>query len=200
MSDWDLIDCSPAGSSVHGILQARILEWVAISSSSGSFQPQDQTHVSCIGRWILYCWARGALSELPSTNVSSCCSGDQQSKVGFMGWSQGVGKVVALLEVLGVSSFPLLGPGTLHLQSASLQTLHPVPHLLFPSLLQGIWDYGTAFESHDQWLNYTCQVPLPCKSTCFQVLGTRTWTSLGGHYSVYCATLAHMTSGKQEIV
>ena len=49
--------CSLPGSSVHGISQARILEWVAISFSRGSFQPRDWTHVSCIGRWILYYWA-----------------------------------------------------------------------------------------------------------------------------------------------
>jgi len=41
------LDCSPPGSSVNGILQARILEWVAISFSRGSSQPRDQTHVSC---------------------------------------------------------------------------------------------------------------------------------------------------------
>ena len=35
------MDCSPPGSSVHGILQARILEWVPISSSRGSSQPKD---------------------------------------------------------------------------------------------------------------------------------------------------------------
>ena len=40
------IDCSPPGSSVHGILQARILDWVAISFSRGSSQPRDQTQVS----------------------------------------------------------------------------------------------------------------------------------------------------------
>ena len=44
----DPIDCSLPGSSVHGIFQARILKWVAISSSRGSSQPRDQTHVSCI--------------------------------------------------------------------------------------------------------------------------------------------------------
>ena len=52
------MDYSSQGSSVHGILQARILEWV--SFSRGSFQPRDQTCVSCvscIGRWILYQWA-----------------------------------------------------------------------------------------------------------------------------------------------
>ena len=39
---------SPLGSSLHGILQARTLEWVAIPSSRGSSQPRDQTHVSCL--------------------------------------------------------------------------------------------------------------------------------------------------------
>ena len=51
------MDCSPPGSSVHGILQARILEWIAIPSSRGSSQPSDQTHISHIsstGRWVLY--------------------------------------------------------------------------------------------------------------------------------------------------
>ena len=37
----DPMDCSPPGSSIHRILQARILEWVAISSSRGSSQPRD---------------------------------------------------------------------------------------------------------------------------------------------------------------
>ena len=57
--DWlfVILDCSPPSSSVHGVLQARILEWVAISSSRGSSQPRFWTHisyVSCIGRWVLY--------------------------------------------------------------------------------------------------------------------------------------------------
>ena len=48
------MDCSPPGSSVHGILQARILEWVAIFSSRGSSQLRDQTCAFHIGRQILY--------------------------------------------------------------------------------------------------------------------------------------------------
>ena len=47
-------DYSPQGSPVHGISQARILEWAAISFSRGSFQHRDQTHISCMGRRILY--------------------------------------------------------------------------------------------------------------------------------------------------
>ena len=54
----DPTNCSPPGSSIHGILQARTLEWVAISSSRGSSRPRDETHISCIGwnphllRWM----------------------------------------------------------------------------------------------------------------------------------------------------
>ena len=43
---YDAMDCSPPASSVHGILKARILEWVAIFSSRGSSQPRDQTFFS----------------------------------------------------------------------------------------------------------------------------------------------------------
>ena len=50
---WNTMDCIPPGSSVHRILQARILERVAISFSRGSSPPSDQTRVSCIaGRFF----------------------------------------------------------------------------------------------------------------------------------------------------
>ena len=58
------IPCSPPGSSVHGILWARILEWVAFSFSRASSWPRDQTlisHVSCIGRLVMVI-DRGAMS------------------------------------------------------------------------------------------------------------------------------------------
>ena len=54
---WNPMDCSPPGSSVHGISQARTLEWVTIFFSRGSLQPRDGTSFSCIGRWVLYDWA-----------------------------------------------------------------------------------------------------------------------------------------------
>ena len=44
------MDYGPPGSSVHGILQARILEWVAMPSSRGPSGPRDQTHISCSSR------------------------------------------------------------------------------------------------------------------------------------------------------
>ena len=57
-----LVDCSPPSSSVHGILQARILEWVAISFSRRSSRPRDRTQVSHIaGRCFNLCTTREAL-------------------------------------------------------------------------------------------------------------------------------------------
>ena len=53
----NLVDCSLPGSSVHGILQARILEWVAISSSRGSSQPRDWTLISCVTGRCFNLWA-----------------------------------------------------------------------------------------------------------------------------------------------
>ena len=51
------MNCSPPGSSVHGIFQARILEWVAISFSRGSSQPRDRTRVSCTAGRFSADWA-----------------------------------------------------------------------------------------------------------------------------------------------
>ena len=65
----DPMDYSLPGSSVYGILQARILECVAISSSRGSSQPRDQTHISCISciaDGFFTCWAIG---EAPQNGI-----------------------------------------------------------------------------------------------------------------------------------
>ena len=48
LTHCDPMDCSLPGSSVHGIFQPRILEWVVISFSRASSQPRDQTHISCV--------------------------------------------------------------------------------------------------------------------------------------------------------
>ena len=55
------------GSFAHGLFQIRILQQVAISSSRGSSQPRDQTHISCINRWILYHWATWKVQSVCST-------------------------------------------------------------------------------------------------------------------------------------
>ena len=71
----DSMDCSSAGSSLHGILQARILEWVAYPFSRGSSQSKDWTQVSCIAGGFFTIWAtREALllsKVCPNTSLVS---------------------------------------------------------------------------------------------------------------------------------
>ena len=56
---WNPMDCSPPGSPVHEILQARILEWVAISFSRGFSLPRDRTWISCIAGRFFSIWVTG---------------------------------------------------------------------------------------------------------------------------------------------
>ena len=68
---WDPMDCSPPGSSVHGILQASILECVAMPSSMGSSWPGDWTQVSCIAGGFFTSWAMLLFLKM-SSFLSSC--------------------------------------------------------------------------------------------------------------------------------
>ena len=75
---YGTMDCSPPCSLVHGISQARILEWVAIPFSKGSSQPRDQTQVSCTADGFLTTEAPGKprnhqeLNQTVGVEKSSC--------------------------------------------------------------------------------------------------------------------------------
>ena len=88
------MDCSLPGFSIHGILQARILEWVAISFSGGSFWPRDQTRVSLIvGRHFItwatrevltwYLWLKMFPGTLVAGKKSAFNEGDPDSILGL---------------------------------------------------------------------------------------------------------------------
>ena len=77
----DPVDCSLPGSFVHGILQAWILGWVAISSTRASSRPRDLNHVSCIGRpgfhtlryYQEFAELMSTDSIMPSKHLILCC-------------------------------------------------------------------------------------------------------------------------------
>ena len=71
---WDSMDCSPPGSSVHGVLQGRILEWAAIFFFRGSSQPRDRTWVSCIADWFFTNWVTREtyLGIIPFLQLINC--------------------------------------------------------------------------------------------------------------------------------
>ena len=75
------MDCSPPGFSVHGILQARVLEWVAMPSSRGSSQLRDLAQVSCIAGGFFTTEPPGKPLLSLSVSLSSfqTCYGDSQS-------------------------------------------------------------------------------------------------------------------------
>ena len=73
-SYWTLWDCSPPGSSVYGILQARILEWVSMPSSRGSSQPRDWNRVFCIAGRLVTIWANKEALYLASVEFKSFAS------------------------------------------------------------------------------------------------------------------------------
>ena len=70
------MDCSPPGSSIHGISQARILEWVAIPFSRGSSQSRDQTHFSYIagGFFTTKPWGQPKQRETALQQYGSCAA------------------------------------------------------------------------------------------------------------------------------
>ena len=68
----DPVDCSLPVSSVHGIFQARVLEWVAISFSRGSSQPRDQTWVSHTAGRHFTIWATGSKQEKEYVKAIYC--------------------------------------------------------------------------------------------------------------------------------
>ena len=128
------MDCSLPGSSVHGIFQARILEWVAMPSSRGSSQPRDQTqmsHVSCIGSRFFTTsstWKAQFSSVQFSRSVVSNSLWPHGLKYArllcpwdFPGKNTGVGCHFLLQGI-----FPTQGsnPGLLHCR----QTLYPLSH------------------------------------------------------------------------
>ena len=82
----DPIGCSPPGSSVHGILQARILEWVARPSSKGSSQSRDGTHIPYV-----YCIGRRVLHHLPQYSGSAANAGWQERDSSWL-WSMSLGR------------------------------------------------------------------------------------------------------------
>jgi len=90
----DPMDCRPSGSSVHWIIPARILKWVAISSSKGSSPPRDWTRVTYIGRWILYHWA--------TWETSKC---QRQVEIPIQQWAP-VGSVGVWIAFLPMSFIP----------------------------------------------------------------------------------------------
>ena len=159
----DTRDCSPPGSSVHAILQARILEWVAMPSSRGPSQPRDWARVSCVGRQILYHWAPWEVSSgtlaiyprpfaCPSTSVGN-----------FSAHLKGYLPQVFLEPIHLSSKLPLI-----------LLHYHFFDIVLILQITAAIWSYVFSPTSGSDCLNEQCSLPLFSESVYH---GTQHWSS-----------------------
>ena len=84
----DAMDCSLLCSCIHGVFQARILEWVAISFSRGSYWPRDQTQVSCTVGRLFIVWTT-VLCLVTQLSLTFCDFMDCPSDSSFHGGSPG---------------------------------------------------------------------------------------------------------------
>ena len=148
---WPL-DCSLPGSSVHGILQARILEWIAIPFSRGSSQPRDQTCVSHIEGRFFTIWAtREADVEFKEGLNYRPLSWSMASPSGLYKWEDDRGK----WRVGSVKLWKLdhMMKSWWHLVSRSMQTWGMSAHLI-----TGLWCLSlpvrcfSAFRVHINYL------------------------------------------------
>ena len=152
------MDCSPPGSSIHGIFQARMLEWVAISFSRGSSWPRDQTRVS----WIA---GRHLSSESPRKREHNWAHTQlffRATKVGLLLFSCSVlsdslrphGLQHALLPR---SSSPKLAENHVHWVSEDIQPSRPLSSPLPPVFkLSSIRVFSNESALHIRWPKYWC--------------------------------------------
>ena len=148
----DSMDHSPPGSSVCGILQARIPEWVAISSSMGYSRARDWTHISFITGRLLTVWAAGEapwwtlntlftlaykfFSSVPLLNHVRLCDPMDYNTPGFPIHHQ----------------LPELAQTHVHWVSDAIQLSHPL--LLLPSVFPSIRVFSNESVLHIRWPKY----------------------------------------------
>ena len=156
------MDCSPPGSSVQRVLQARILEWVAMSSSRGSSQPRDRTNISLS---LLHWQARSLPLEPPGMPpFNEFCSVQSLSHVQLFAtpWT-GVHQVplsMGFSRQEHWSGLPCPPPGDL--PDSGIETMSLVaPVLLAASSLLN--DQGCGFIKHDLCYVYVCVYAIGCK-------------------------------------
>ena len=104
---WTLcnpMDCIWSGSSVHGISQARILKWVAISFSSGSSRPRDQTRVSHTAGRFFYCLSHKGSRCINTFQFWEECSWRKESEKNRMGQREGLRRTYFSGHLLWFSS------------------------------------------------------------------------------------------------
>ena len=139
-------ELSLPGSSVHGISQARTLEWVAIFFSKASSQPRDQICLSCIGRWVLYCWATW---ELPLLTLSASVQSLSRVRLFATPWT-----AACQVSLSITNSWSLLKLMSIELVMPSNRLILCHPLLLPPSIFPRFRVFSNESVLHIRWPKY----------------------------------------------
>ena len=172
-------ELSLPGSSVHGISQARTLEWVAIFFSKASSQPRDQICLSCIGRWVLYCWATW---ELPLLTLSASVQSLSRVRLFATPWT------AACQASLSIRSQPK--PMSIKSVMPSNHLILCRPLLLLPSIFPSIRVFSNElFISGGQSIGISASTSVP-------PMNTQDWSPLGwtGWISLHSKGLSRVFS------
>ena len=144
--------CSLPGSSVHGILQARTLEWVSISFSRGSFQPRDWICTSCVsciaGRFFTLWAVRWSFVVIDISSSYSCSF----SKIHFK-TSNKICADLFFRENQSACFLPYLWHG--HVNVHAFFLIKPEMHTLMECVLMCQWGFrpiNYPFHSEDLWI------------------------------------------------
>ena len=134
----DPMDYSPSGSSVHGVLQVRLWEWVSISYPRWSSWSRDWTRISCTGRWVLYRWA----TREAQWNMLCCAKSLQwcPTLCNPIDWSPPSSSVHGILQVRILEWVAALHQGIFLTQGLNL-------HILFPALAGGFFSTCVTWEA-----------------------------------------------------
>ena len=142
-------DHSPPGSSVHGILQARTMEWVAISCSRGSSQPRDQTQVSSIAGRFFTIWAAREAHCLRQTSFLDDFSSTQGPF-----WSQSLCPPVSLPKMTFLCELYILFPLDLN-ATCPRGFSWPISHSCYHSVFT-LLDYSSTSLPLSDIINHIC--------------------------------------------
>ena len=139
----DPMDCSLPGSSLHGILQARVLEWIAISFSRGSSQPRDRTRVSLIPGRRFNLWAT---REAPVT-------------VNGIYWNKLNPLFGLFRESIQIIILKFFSKGSKQLISATVRICKALPTFLHPFAMTFKCDFWLHWrESREKMIQTPCQI------------------------------------------
>ena len=164
------MDCSPPGSSVYGIFQARILEWVAISFSRGSSWLRDWTHVSCIAGRCFTLWATREALQFSSVQSLSHIWLFVTSRTAAQQAALSITNTQSLLKLMSIESV---------MSSNHLLLCRPL--LLLPSLLsqhQGLFQWVSSSNQVAKVLEFQLQSFLPINNQDWFPLGLTDLISL----------------------